>query len=224
MKLAGKVVVITGAANGLGKALSAELAAHDAVIVALDVDKVGLAALQNQLPDVTTMAIDVTSHAQLKKALAEAVKIHGQVDVWINNVGILGQDGPATSQDLDSVLEVFDVNVISLIDGSILAANYFKTNSGGWIVNILSTAALGARPGRSIYSASKHAGHGFTQALKKELIGTKVLAVYPDGIKTELFGANKPPDFNDFMTPSYVAKKIVAAIAAGKTSNLVINR
>jgi len=224
MKLAGKIVVITGAANGLGKALVQESSSHQAQVVAVDVDKIGLASLQNELPDIMTIAADVADANELSKALEDTLKIHSQLDVWINNAGIMAADGPAIKQSGEGIRRAFEVNTLAMIDGSILVANYFSERPGGWIVNILSSTALEIVPGRSIYSATKHAGHAFTQALKLELAGVKVLAVYPDGIKTQLFGDSDEPNYDQFMTGAHVAQKIIAAIQTDNASDLVIKR
>lgn len=224
MKLAGKVVVITGAANGLGKALAAEFSARDAVIVAIDNDKRGLATLQNELPNITTIEADVTSHLDLQRTLNDTLKIHSQLDIWINNAGIMGPDRPAVKQVMRDIRQVYEVNTFGLIDGSILAAQYFEKHPGGWIINMLSANALGHWPHRSIYSSSKYAGRGFTLALQHELKHTKVLGVFPDGTKTELFGDEVPAEFDEFLEASDVARQVVAAVLAGDTKDLVIKR
>ena len=224
MKLPGKVVVITGAANGLGRALAYEFNTHNAVIVAVDQDDVGLASLQNQLPDLVTITADVTAPSELKRVLDDTLKIHSQLDIWINNAGILAADGPALEQDVLEIRRVFDVNTLALIDGSIVAGNHLKAKVDGWIVNILSSTALETSPGRSIYSASKHAGHGFSRALKAELKNVKVLAVYPEGIKTQLFGDSEEANYQLFMSGEQVARQIISAIINEETQDLIIKR
>lgn len=220
----GKVVAITGAANGLGKALAYEFSEHQASIVAVDVDTVGLASLQNELPDVVTIKADITQSNDLKMVLGDTLKIYGQLDVWVNNAGILVADGPALEQDMDDVRRIFDINTLALIDGSIQAGHHLKNQREGWIINVLSSTVLEASPNRGIYSATKHAGHGFTRALKAELQDVNILAVYPQGIKTELFGDTGEPNNDDFMTSEHVAKLIVGAVLDDQSQDLIIKR
>ena len=224
MKLTGKVVVITGAANGLGKALAHEFSQVQAQIVAVDNDQTGLNSLQNELPDVTTIHVDVTKHSDLEKVLTDTLKIHSQLDIWINNAGIMGPDAPALQQKMSDVRAVYEVNAFALIDGSIIAAKYLEQHPGGWLVNMLSANALGDWPHRSIYSSSKYAGRGFTLAIQHELKHTKILGVYPDGTKTELFGDEVPAEFNDFLEPAEVAQKVIQAIITDDATDLVIKR
>jgi short-subunit dehydrogenase len=89
-----------------------------------------------------------------------------------------------------------------------------RKQGNGIIMNIISSAALGGRPTLSGYSASKFAEDGFTKALRMELDGSgvKVVAVYPGGMRTNLFDEAKPADFNDYMDPNDVAEKIIANI------------
>lgn len=222
MKLAGKVVVITGAAAGLGKALAKAATDRKAQIIAVDNDARGLSVIQNELPGIITVQADMGKPGQVERAWNDSLQVGGQIDVWINNAGILGVDGDAVNVPIESIQDVFYVNTIGLIRASQLAAEYFRHN--GMLVNILSTAALGIRPGRSIYSASKHASHAFTQALKQEHPSLPLLAVYPDGIKTELFGDDQPEDYEEFMEVDYVARRIISAIEKAQTKDLVIRR
>jgi short-subunit dehydrogenase len=86
-----------------------------------------------------------------------------------------------------------------------------KKQGYGMIVNVISTSALQGRPNSAIYSASKHAARGFTDSLREEVreAGITVIAIYPGGIKTNLFDEKKPADFDKFLSPEPVAEKIV---------------
>ena len=225
-----KVVVITGASRGLGKALAQVLSAKGAKLVISGRSVNDLDAVAKEVGAVPVV-VDVTKESDVEHLAEVAVSEFGRIDIWINNAGLWLPKAPAEDIDMKKAHELLEVNLFGTVYGSRVAIKNMKStkspkngkgsgqNSGGTIVNIVSTSALQGRPNQSVYAASKHAAKGFTDSIREELaaIGEiTVIGVYPGGIKTNLFDADKPGDFADFMSPESVAQKIVGNLEADK--------
>jgi NAD(P)-dependent dehydrogenase (short-subunit alcohol dehydrogenase family) len=193
-----KIVVITGASRGLGKALVDTLTFCGAHVVASSIDSV-----ENKA--------DVRNEQDLKKLAADSVKKFGRIDIWINNAGVWLPRMPVEELDMNRVRELFDVNVFGTINGCRAALTIMKKQGNGTIVNIISTSALTARPLSAAYSASKHAEKGLSDSLREEVRphGIRVIGVYPGGMKTALFDEKKPDDFNEYMEVEPVVRAII---------------
>jgi short-subunit dehydrogenase len=206
----GKVIVITGASRGLGKALGQVLAEKKATVVISSRDRKEIEAMAKEI-GATGIACDVTKEKDVIRIAEETVKKFGHIDIWINNAGVWLPHATIEETDMKRAHDVFEVNLFGLAYGSREAVIQMKKQGYGTIVNIISTSALKGRPKSTIYSASKHAAKGFTDSLREELneSGITVIGIYPGGIKTHLFDEKKPDEFGDFMTPEFVADKIV---------------
>ena len=213
--LDGKVVVITGASRGLGKSLAQALAKKGAKLVISGRSEKDLKDVAKETGAIPVVA-DVTKEGDVIALAKAAYDKFGHIDIWINNAGLWLPKSPVGEIDMKKAHELIEVNLFGTIYGSRVAIENMK-DSGGTIVNIISTAGLQGRSGQSIYSASKHALRGFTDSIRLELAenvdtaaaGITVIGVYPGGIKTNFFDAAKPADFDDFMSPDFVADKII---------------
>jgi NAD(P)-dependent dehydrogenase (short-subunit alcohol dehydrogenase family) len=210
MNLKDKVVVITGASRGLGKALALALAKEGAKLVLGARSKNELDELAKQT-DAVAVAADVTREEEVLDLAETAVNKFGRLDIWINNAGMWIPHGLIVSLDMKRVHEMVEVNLFGTIYGSKAALLQMQKQHKGTIVNILSTSALEGRAGSSGYGASKFATLGFTKALVKEAEpeGIHVIAIYPGGMRTHLFDESKPENYQDYMDPAEVAQKIV---------------
>ncbi|MDA8356123.1 MAG: SDR family NAD(P)-dependent oxidoreductase [Actinomycetota bacterium] len=168
----GAVAVVTGAAGGLGQALSRALEGHGVKVVRTDV---------RGAPGVDRV-LDVTDPAALRELAAELVP-----QVWVNNAGILGA-ADALGQSDEEIRRVVEVNLLGVVHGSRAAAGVMVDRGGGVILNIGSLAAWNPTPGLAIYSATKHAVRAYSGALAAELAGTgvRVQCLCPDGIWTPM--------------------------------------
>ncbi len=205
-----KVIVITGASKGLGESLARLLAQLGAKLVISARDAEALKKISEDIGSVFVVA-DVSDEKAVEKIAAEAISKFGRIDIWINNAGVWLPRASVEETDMKRSHDMLEVNLFGTVYGSKSALIQMKKQGYGSIVNIVSTSALTGRPLSAMYSASKHAARGFTDSLREEAKGTgiSVIGIYPGGIKTHLFDEKKPEDFNDFMTPEYVAQKII---------------
>ncbi len=165
-----KVIVITGASEGIGAALAKSLAARgEQVVLAArreeELQQAAQACGSGALPVVT----DVTKRGQVERLRDQALKAYGRVDVWVNNVGrgITRRVLDLTDQDFD---EVLDANLRSALYGMQTIVPYFQQRGQGHLINI--SSFLGRIPFatyRSLYSASKAALNVLTASLRMDL-------------------------------------------------------
>ncbi len=197
MILKDKVIVITGASKGIGKSLAVLFTNKGAQVVASD-----------------RSDTDVRKETEVQALAKRTVAEFGRIDVWINNAGVFHTFSPEEALiDMIKVHEIIDTNLFGTIFGCRTALGYMKTNNSGVVVNILSSAALDATRAKNakIYAASKWAIRGYVQALKAENEGSgvNIFSVYPGGTRTDLYGENKPANFEEYMDSDFVAQKIV---------------
>ena len=193
LSLRGRHAVVTGAAQGLGKAIAARLAEAGADLVLVDLNEDAARAAALELSDryavraVGTRA-DVADAASVAAAADLAVAELGGIDIWVNNAGIF-PNAPVTMMPDEMWDATFAVNARGVFLGAREAARRMSADgSGGVIVNIISTAGVQvAFPGMTAYVGSKHAALGMTKSLAVDLapLGIRVLGVAPSFVPTE---------------------------------------
>ncbi|KKU94042.1 MAG: Short-chain alcohol dehydrogenase [Candidatus Jorgensenbacteria bacterium GW2011_GWA1_48_13] len=210
MVIKDKIVVITGASGGFGKALAAAFAKEGAKLILSSRSGTELDNAGREL-NAAVFTADVTDENEVVKLANFAVQKFGKIDVWVNNAGIWVPHAPAEEMDLKRVHDMVEVNLFGTIHGSRVALIQMKKQHSGTIVNILSTSALQGRAGSSGYVASKYAAVGFTKSLRLEAQPEKIkiLAVYPGGMRTHLFDEKMPEDYDKYMDPGSVAKTLI---------------
>ena len=210
-EIKGKVVVVTGASRGIGKAIVEKLAVHGAklVLASRNIDSINEigAGLDCQWLAQQTDVSDEQSVKNLMKATADHF---GALDVLINNAGFVE---PLGLQEI--TLEGWNTTLAVNLTGTFLctreAVRGLMKRSGGKIVNIASTAGLTARPGWSAYAASKAAVISFSQAMADELrvYGIRVFCICPGRTATDLRRRLAPnEDPTTIMQPEAVVKVI----------------
>ena len=226
-KLEGQVVVITGGAGGLGRALAAAFTGAGAKVALLDLDPAGLeqAALALETRPLT-VACDVTDAAACARAVGEVVASLGAVDVLVNNAGISHRSTFLDTSD-EVLRKVMEVNFFGSVNCT-RAALPRLLERRGQVVALSSVAGFAPLFGRTGYAASKHALHGFFDTLRAELAGSgvNVLVVCPGFIDTPLRrnatdGAGRsagqaPVPVGGLLTAGEVAAAIVAGCKARK--------
>ncbi|WP_353816512.1 SDR family NAD(P)-dependent oxidoreductase [Agromyces sp. SYSU T00266] len=193
LSLAGRRAVVTGAAQGLGKAIAARLAEAGADLLLIDLNEDAARTASAELAErfgvrVASTRADVADAASVAAAADLAVAELGGIDVWVNNAGIF-PNAPVTMMPDDMWDATFAVNARGVFLGSREAARRMSADgSGGVIVNIISTAGVQvAFPGMAAYVGSKHAALGMTKSLAVDLapLGIRVLGVAPSFVPTE---------------------------------------
>lgn len=196
---AGRAVVITGAASGIGGALARVLATQGARLLLADVDTVRLETLAETLriggATCLTQACDVAQSSALEALAARALIDLGGADVLVNNAGV-ALLAPAESLNLHDAHWLMEINFWGMVHGCRAFLPQLRSRPGSVIVNLSSVFAMVSPPTQSIYSASKAAVRAFSDSLREELReakhkdershGVRVLCVEPGGIRTRL--------------------------------------
>ncbi len=195
----GRIVLITGAARGIGRGIAEAFAAAGAGVVVADKDGVEAERVADELrgtgAEALAVPVDVREAAAVAAMVERALARFGRIDVLVNNAGIY-PNTPVLEMDEAEWDAVFDVNVKGMFLASrAVAASMVARGGGGRIVNISSGAAVSGRPGAAHYCASKAAVEMFTKVLAIELAphGVLVTAVAPGLI--EVPGADLAPEY-----------------------------
>ena len=206
--LDGKVALITGGANGMGRAEALLFAASGAKVVVADIAREGGAVAAEIGPDALFASLDVTSEDSWIGAVALAEAAFGPVDILVNNAGAFVHAAIAdgTAGDFDRVTRV---NQLGVLLGMKCIIPSMRKAGGGSIVNIASLAAFRPAPNQAIYSASKWAVRGLSRVAVAELapLNIRVNSVHPGPVDTQLLALN-PPGFNDMLAAMTPLKRL----------------
>ncbi|WP_114783170.1 SDR family oxidoreductase [Botryobacter ruber] len=185
-----QVIVITGASSGIGLATARAAARKGAKVVLASENKEELAKIVQQIQNEGGQAIyvvaDVGRQEDMQQIATKAIERFGRFDTWVNNAGvsIYGRLEEVTEADNR---RLFDTNFWGVVSGSLVAAKHLKKR-GGAIINLGSELSDLSIPLQGMYSASKHAVKGFTDALRMELeedeAPVSVTLIKPAGINT----------------------------------------
>ena len=189
-ELRGKVVAVTGAASGIGRALAIELVAKGAIVAASDIDGLGLAETERLIgagSAVSTHIVDVRDRAAVERYAAEVEARHGGVDVIINNAGAAAR-ATIEAMSYEDFAFVIDVNFWGVVYGVKSFLPLMRKRPEGHIVNISSINAMVPFAKNGPYNAAKCAVLGLSETLSQELAGDviRVTCVHPGGIKTNI--------------------------------------
>jgi short-subunit dehydrogenase len=239
-KFDGRVVAITGAGSGIGRALAVEFASQGAHLALSDIDEVGLAETvarcEGRGVKVTSQRVDVSSREAMFWWADQVVAEHGKVNVIVNNAGV------AVAANIDTVsYEDFEwlmgINFWGVVHGTKAFLPHVKASGDGHVVNISSVFGLISVPSQGTYNSAKFAVRGFTDALRMELdmakCGVSATTIHPGGIKTNIarnarmddsvaaIAGSKEEAADQFdklalTTPEKAAKAIVKAVKRNK--------
>jgi NAD(P)-dependent dehydrogenase (short-subunit alcohol dehydrogenase family) len=185
------VWLITGCSSGFGQALAKALFAQGRRVVATARQLAALSYLPDDAPNVLKCALDVTQPASIAQALSAAQTRFGRLDVVINNAGI-GVIGPLEDVSEADLRQQFEVNVFGVFNVVRAVAPVFRAQHSGMFVNFSSMAGISSIDSLGVYSASKFAVEGLSDALQAELApyNVRVMLVEPGPFDTEWLGKN----------------------------------
>jgi len=240
-----KVAAITGAASGIGRGLSIELAARGCHLALSDIDELGLADTATEAKargvEVTTTRVDVAQRGEVEAWADGVVADHGRVNLVFNNAGVaLGST--VAGMEYDDLEWLMGINFWGVVYGTKAFLPHLKASGEGHVINISSVFGLIGIPSQSAYNAAKFAVRGFTESLRLELdiekCGVSATCVHPGGIKTNIASSARmhhsmshigmdphqaAKDFEKlfFTTPAKAAASILRAVEVDKRRALI---
>ena len=244
-ELGARVVAITGAGSGIGRALSVELARRGAALALADVDEEGLAETvlrcERSGVRVTPTSLDVSDRGAVFAWADRVVDDHGRVNMIVNNAGVaLG--ATAAAQSIDDFEWLMNINFWGVVHGTQAFLPKLRASGEGHVVNISSVFGLMSIPTQSAYNASKFGVRGYTDALRMELeidpCGVSCTTIHPGGVKTAiarnartdesiLVAGTDPDEFVQAFdrlarsTPEKAARQILTAVERNRRRALI---
>lgn len=230
----GNLAIVTGGSSGLGFCLSKELLKKGFDLCIIGRNETTLQNAKKELEQEGTSEVrcfvgDVSDETFVNHFFKEIGKWDFKLKYLFNCAGE-GQFGPTEDNTRKQIDIAFSASLIGLM---LMSSNALKAmkDSGGTIVNIMSTAALKGNANESVYCAAKWGARGFTEALKAATKGSKVkvVSVYPGGMNTAFWKpeCGQMPDVSKFMNPAEVAENIINAVTekcSMYVSEMVIDR
>jgi short-subunit dehydrogenase len=230
-----KVVIVTGASSGIGEAIAREFAGNGSKVVLAARSEESLAKIVSQIIsegfEASYIKTDVTIEEDCRKMVEFTVNKYGTLDILINNAGI-SMRALFTEVDLSVLHSLMNVNFWGTVHCTKYSLPYLIANKGS-LVAISSVAGFHGLPGRTGYSASKFAIHGFLETVRIENLKKRlhVMIIAPGFTTTEIrkhaLTANgeeqgeSPRDEHSLMSPEYVARWVLKGIRRRKRNKLL---
>ncbi len=222
MDVKDKVVVVTGAAEGIGAALARRFArAGAAKVVVVDRNGEGAKAVAEAIGG-EAVTLDVSDGAATAAMVADIEARHGRIDLYCANAGV-GDGDPDKANAGSSPDAVWNrawnVNVMAHVHAARAVTPGMAARGEGYILNTVSAAGLLSQIGGAVYSTTKHAAIGFAEslAITHGDQGIKVSVLCPQGVDTAMLragGDNQPQNLDGVMTPDEVADAVIEGLAA----------
>jgi NADP-dependent 3-hydroxy acid dehydrogenase YdfG len=227
-----KVVVVTGAGSGIGRALAVDVARRGALLAISDIDDTGLAETVDLVKragarEVRTDHLDVADRVAFA-SYAEMVAEHfGRVNVVVNNAGVAlaGDVEDLEYADMDWII---GINFWGVVHGTKEFLPHLIASGDGHVVNISSLFGLLSIPGQSMYNASKYAVRGFTEALREEMLVSghpvRVTAVHPGGIKTAIARNGRYSAREDAVESAALFDEKMASMTPERAAEIIVTK
>ncbi len=223
MDIQGKIVVVTGGADGIGAALCRRFAqAGAAHIVVVDRNGAGAAAVAREIGG-EAVTLDVSDGAALAAMVAGVEARHGRIDLFCSNAGVAyGDPDKANAASAPDALwlKAWEVNVMAHVHAARAVIPGMVARGGGYILNTVSAAGLLSQIGSATYSTTKHAAVGFAEslAITHGDQGIKISILCPQGVDTAMLRAGdaaaQPQNLDGVLTPDQVAESVLEGLAA----------
>lgn len=188
-RIENKIILITGASSGIGEAVARSVARAGATVVlgARRVDRLKVLADEINVNGGTAIykSLDVTSRVDVQAFADAALDAFGQIDVIINNAGIMPLS-PMASLKVDEWDQMIDVNVRGVLHGIAAVLPTMNEQQSGHIINVSSIGGLAVSPTAAVYCATKYAVRAISDGLRQENEKIRVTCVYPGVVESEL--------------------------------------
>src|ERR1700682_751347 len=218
MNVQDKVVVVTGGAHGIGRALCRRFVAEGARgVVVADLDTEGATTVAKEIGGVA-LTTNVSSEADIVRLVTETIDAFGPIDLFCSNAGIFGEAGGAEVPN-DAWQQIWDVNVMAHIYAARAVLPGMLARGAGYLLQVASAAGLLTQVGAAPYSVTKHAAVAFAEwlSIAHGDAGIKVSCLCPQGVLTQmLLGADGERDSflrAGALEPEDVAEAGVAGVA-----------
>ncbi|MCF8605732.1 SDR family NAD(P)-dependent oxidoreductase [Gordonia sp. HY442] len=224
-----KVIVITGAASGMGRDLAVQLGRRGAKLAISDMNPDGLAETERLVKETGAQVHSQILNVAEREAFleyADTVAAHyGTVNAIFNNAGI-AHHGEVEHTEFKDIERVMDVDYWGVVNGTKAFLPYIIASGDGHIVNTSSLFGILAEPGQAAYNSAKFAVRGFTEALNQEMIiaghPVKVTCVHPGGIKTAIARNATTSGDHDPKATAALFDKYLANTTSEKAAEIII--
>ncbi|MDN5895964.1 MAG: SDR family NAD(P)-dependent oxidoreductase [Nocardioides sp.] len=229
--LESKVVVVTGASSGIGRALAVNAAGKGALLALSDLDEAGLSetvdlAKNAGAREVRSDLVDVADRAAMGAWAASVADQFGRVNVVINNAGV-ALAGNFEEMEYDDFEWIVGINFWGVVHGTKEFLPHLIASGEGHIVNLSSLFGLLSIPGQSAYNATKYAVRGFSEAVREELLIARhpvgVTVIHPGGIKTAIARNARVTASEDQAETARVFDKSLARMTPEKAASIIID-
>lgn len=235
MNLKDKIVIVTGASQGIGLATAKYLSEQGAKIVLAARSEDKLIELAKELPESLAIKTDMTAISDINKLVEETIKKFGRIDVLINNAG-QGMFSSVENIDIAEFKKVMELNLYSIVTAMQAVIPIMRQQGGGTIINVSSAVTKNYYPGLAAYSATKYALNAISFTARQELAVDNIIvsvvlpkmtstnfAINSVGMRPGLMDSLIKDRLNDIIidTPEIVATKIGDLINSGKADLLV---
>lgn len=220
MQIRDKVVVVTGGASGIGKALCERFAAEGArAVVVADINKSGVDAVADAIAphtQVLAVAVDVSRESDIQKLVADTLDVYGQIDLFCSNAGIFTIGGEEVPND--AWQRIWDINVMSHIYAARAVLPAMLARGEGYLLNTASAAGLLSQIGSAPYAVTKHAAVGFAEWLSITYgnRGIKVSVLCPQAVRTQMTANTRGggvAGVDGMLEPEALAQTVVETLA-----------
>ena len=217
------VAVITGGARGIGKQIAHDLLAAGYRVVIGDLDLAATEQTARQLgSNASAVRLDVTDAAVVRAVVNQVETDVGAIEVWVNNAGIM-PTGPFLGQSPELLDTVIAVDFRAVVDATAAVLPHLVRRGRGTVVNIASATGVKPLAGLAVYSGTKAAVVGYSEALRRELRGTGVhiCIILPNLVSTAMGAGISAPRGFGAVTASQVSRATLRAIRRGTFATFV---
>jgi len=222
----GKVVIITGASSGIGKATAIALAEHGAKVVLGARKQVlleeNVELIKTNGGEAVCAAIDVRRKSDLVRLVNLAVENYGRLDAIVNNAGT-SELSRIDHLDVEGWEEMIDINLKGVLYGMAAAIPVFKQQQSGHIINIISTSGIKIVPLQGVYAGTKNAVRTISEAFRQESDGSiRITGISPGVVKTDFVNNIKNEEMKKMVltnmgkmgiSPEAIANAVIYAIS-----------